>query len=180
MRALIVCGSRDGGFTSEMCRSFSRGLDICGVSSEIVFPIDMEIKHCSGCGGCSEIGDCIISDDMDMIYTILRGCDLLVLATPIHFSGPSSVIKTVIDRFQPMWFTNKGHQGYIAALLSGGSQSPNFTNTVSIFRAFSITAGMEWLGHLEISGTDGMNSEHVSEVSFEYGKDISTKMIRDR
>lgn len=177
MKALIICGSRDGGFTSEMCRSFSKGLESCGVSSEIIFPIEMDINHCTGCGCCSASGECNISDEMDAIYKAFEENDMLVLATPIHFSGPSSVIKTVIDRFQPVWFKKGGHPAYMTALLSGGSPSPRFSNTVSIFKAFSITADMKWLGHLEISDTDGKEMHYVVERSLDQGEQVGLSIL---
>ncbi|MDR1955141.1 MAG: flavodoxin family protein [Candidatus Methanoplasma sp.] len=180
MKALIICGSRKGGFTSEACRSFSRGLAVHGVTSEIVLPIEMDIKHCTGCGDCSKNGECIISDDMEKIYKAFRESDLLVLATPIHFSGPSSAIKAVVDRFQPVWFADKGHPAFITALLSGGGPAPNFKNTVSIFKAFSITAGMEWMGHLEIPNTDEKKAEDLSGPSFDHGKEIGSMLVKGR
>jgi len=180
MRVLIVCGSRDGGFTSEMCRSFSKGLTIQGVRSEIIFPIEMNIEHCSGCGDCSAEGECSISDEMEEVYEAFGKSDLLVLATPIHFSGPGSVIKTVVDRFQPVWFKDKGHPAFAVALLSGGGPSPRFSNTVSIFKALCATAGTEWLGSLEISGTDEKTVQDVAGPSFSYGKEIGLILVKDR
>jgi len=181
MKAAIVCGSRDGGCTSEMCRSFSKGLTAQGISSEIFFPIEMNISHCTGCGGCSESGVCNIHDDMDIFYEAFGKSDLFVLATPIHFSGPSSAIKTIIDRFQPIWFKKGEHPEFAAALLSGGGLSPNYKNTVSIFKAFSITAEMKWLGHLEISDTDKREPQDIADsISFDYGKEIGSVLINNQ
>jgi multimeric flavodoxin WrbA len=140
----------------------------------------MNIGHCSGCGDCSAEGKCSISDDMDIIYRAFKENDLIVLATPIHFSGPSSVIKTVIDRFQPFWFMNGKHPLFSAALMSGGNPTPNFKNTASIFRAFSITAGIKWLGSLEIPCTDKKTTPDVSLQSLNYGKEIGSVMIKDQ
>jgi len=180
MKAVIICGSRDGGFTSEMCRSFSKGLAVHGISSEVFFPIGMDIKHCTGCGCCSASGECNISDEMAVFYEAFRECDLLVLASPVHFSGPSSVIKTVIDRFQTIWFVKGEHPAFAAALLSGGGPSPNYKNAISIFKAFSITADMEWLGHLEISDTDQKEVTDVSGPSFDLGNEMGRSLVRDR
>ena len=181
MKAAIICGSRDGGVTSEMCRSFSNGLAAHGICADVFFPIKMNIAHCTGCGSCSGNGVCELSDDMDIFYETFRKCDLFVLATPIHFSGPSSVIKTVIDRFQPIWFKAGEHPAFVVALLSGGGPSPNYRNTVSILKAFSITAEMEWLGHLEISDTDkeGM-LDAAKSLSFEYGKEVGLFLINNQ
>jgi multimeric flavodoxin WrbA len=180
MRAFIICGSREGGFTSAMCSSFSKGLAEHGISSEVIFPLNMDIKHCTGCGECSKTGECIIDDEMSGVYKEFEKCDLLVLASPIHFSGPSSIIKTVIDRFQPVWFIDKKHPAYAAGLLSGGSMKPGFSNTVSIFKALSITAKMEWLGQLEISGTDEKETVETDIPTFNYGKEIGSVLIKDR
>jgi len=180
MKAAIICGSRDGGFTAEMCRSFAKGLAVHDIHSEVFFPIDMDIAHCTGCGSCSENGKCNISDDMDIFYMTFGGCDLLVLATPIHFSGPSSVIKTVIDRFQTIWFRKGRHPAFSAALLSGGGPSPDYKSTISIFKAFSATAETEWLGYLAIPNTDEKRIQDVSELSFGYGKDIGRALFSDR
>lgn len=180
MRALIVCGSRNGGFTSEMCSGFSKGLAVHGIISETFFPLEMDIKHCTGCGACSKSGICDVSDDMDQLYDAFWGSDALVLASPIRFSGPSSAIKAVIDRFQPIWFKNQKHPAFVAALLSGGSPQPNYNNTLSIFKAFSITAEMEWLGHLAISGTDSKERQDVAEPSFGYGKEIGQRLIKNQ
>jgi len=179
MKAAIICGSRDGGFTSEMCRSFARGLTVLGISSEVFFPINMNISHCTGCDSCSESGVCEITDDMDIFYNIFIECDLLVLATPTHFSGPSSVIKTVIDRFQPVWFRKGKHPKFIASLLSGGGRTPNFNNTISIFKAFTATAEMKWLGHLGIPNTDFLKISDVDVPAFEYGKEVGLTLINN-
>jgi len=177
MKAAIVCGSRDGGFTSVICNSFAKGLTVLGISSEVFFPIDMNISHCSGCDSCSESGVCEITDDMDIFYKIFAECDLLVLATPTHFSGPSSKIKTVIDRFQPAWFRRGKHPRFAAALISGGGKTPNFNNTISIFKAFSATAEMKWLGHLGIPNTDELELHDVSGPAFDYGKEIGLTLV---
>lgn len=180
MKALIVCGSRNGGFTSEMCSSFSDGLAVHNISSDIIFPIEMNIEHCTGCNNCSVSGKCSISDDMSVFYDTFGKYDLFVMATPIHFSGPSSVIKTVIDRFQPIWFRNTEHPAFAAALLSGGGPTPNYNNAISIFKAFSITAEMKWLGHLGISDTDEKRTPDVADLSFEYGKEIGLMLLKDQ
>ncbi|MDR1404736.1 MAG: flavodoxin family protein [Candidatus Methanoplasma sp.] len=180
MKALIICGSRKDGFTAEMCRSFSEGLRIHGISSEIFFPIDMHIHHCTGCGLCSGDAGCGIPDDMDLIFNAFGESGLVILATPIRFSGPSSAIKTVIDRFQPVWFGKAGHPHYAAALLVGGSPDPCFANTISIFKAFSATAGMKWLGHLEVQDADVKKVSDVSLPSFDYGNDLGSLLTGNR
>jgi len=180
MKALIICGSRKGGFTSEICESFSEGLDLHDVDSEIVFPLDMRIEHCTGCGECSKNGKCVFKDDMEIICKAFGEADILVLASPIHFSGPSSSIKTVIDRFQPLWFKKSAHPAFAAALLSGGGKTPNFNNSLSIFKSLAYTAGMKWLGQLEIPDTDNKETINIMGQSKDFGLKIGSAVKENR
>lgn len=160
-KALILCGSaRMNGITDIMCREAARELEARGYESIIIRVTD-DVAHCRNCGLCID-GQCAIDDDMSQIYAEFSEADLLVLATPIHFSGPSSLIKTAIDRFQPYWFDRDSpHPSMVMGLMCGGSDRPEFRPTVSVFRAFSAMLGMRWLGHLEIPGTDRMRDDDI-------------------
>jgi multimeric flavodoxin WrbA len=176
MRALIINGSgRKDGYTSRLCESFTEGLETEGVGCDVVFPYDMNIGHCTGCGLCKE-GTCVISDDMDRIYPLLEKCDILVLATPIRFSGPSSIIKTVLDRSQPYWYKGRRERGYAVGLLCGGGANPAFDHTVSIFKAFTITAGLDWHGYLATSGTDFLDIDETAMPAFNFGRSLISRL----
>lgn len=163
-KATVFCGSaKPDGVTRAMCHSAEKHLRGLGWRVEVIFLSDLGIRHCTDCGTCRNTG-CVIRDGMDGVYKAFQSSDMLILASPIHFSGPSSLIKTAMDRFQPWWFNkNLSHPAVSVGLLCGGSDKPLYRNTVSIFRAFSITTGMEWKGHLEVSGTDRYGSEGVPE-----------------
>ncbi len=147
----------------------------------VVFPSEKSISHCTGCGHC-RCGSCILDDDMHILYKLFSESDLLVLASPLHFNGPSSVLKTVMDRFQMFWFDrNLPHPDHVLALLCAGSNRPNFSPTVSIMKAFATTAGMKWLGHLEVVDTDrtgGSNADGFVRgfLGFLDGEALSTSI----
>lgn len=154
-KTLIVCGSAGrGGVTEMMCQMAADVIRAKGYDSIVVYPSDMRIEHCRGCDRCSE-GRCIIDDDMHKLYRLFADSDFLILATPLHFSGPSSLIKTVMDRFQAYWFgKDLPHPKAAAGMICAGSEKPNFEPTIAIMRAFAITTDMKWLGQLEFAGTD--------------------------
>ncbi len=155
MKALIVCGSGNPeGFTEAMCQGAERALRSEGWEVCTVRPYGMDIRHCSGCSGCRGSGRCVVRDDMDTVYGLFGESDLLILATPVHFSGPSSILKAVVDRFNPCWYGKGDHPRACAALMCGGGENPVFGNTVSMMKALSATAGMEWAGELCLGGTD--------------------------
>jgi len=179
MKALIICGGRNGGFTSTMCNSFADGLASEGIGSDVVYPIEMNIKHCNGCGSCSKSGKCVIEDDMSMIYELFESADLFVPSSPVRFSGPSSIIKIVLDRFQPYWYNGISHPSNAAALMNGGSPLPEFKNLLSVFKALTITSKVKWSGDLTISNTDSIAFEDVVSPSYDFGKDIALMLKTD-
>lgn len=62
-----------------------------------------KIAPCIECGHCDRFGCCSINDDMQQMYTLLWQADLIVLATPVFFYGPTAQAKALIDRTQTLW-----------------------------------------------------------------------------
>lgn len=177
-KALVICGcGRHEGFTFGICSSFSAELEKCGFDVSVLYPIDMDIGHCTGCGSCEKEKKCTISDGMDSVYGRFGEADLVVLATPIHFSGPSSVIKTVIDRFQVLWYSGGKGPKYMAAIISGGSPKADFTGTMRVFKALAITAGSEWAGELQIAGTDAMKPEEANARAEDFARSVASRTV---
>jgi multimeric flavodoxin WrbA len=163
--ATVVCGSADAeGVTKGMCDSAREALVSYGYEVRTFMVSEMDIGHCRDCGGCAD-GCCIIDDDMSRIYDSLASSEILVLATPLHFSSPSSLLKTVMDRLQPYWH-NKGlaHPEYCIGLMCGGSREPFFEVTERIFRSFCLTMGMRYLGGVKIPDTDSGNVDPAPAV----------------
>ena len=125
-RTLIICGSAGrGGVTETMCQVAADRLRSRGHDVRLVFPSEMDIGHCTGCDGCTD-GGCVIDDDMKVLYRLFSESDLLIMASPLHFNGPSSLAKTVMDRFQPCWHGDRPHPLAMAVMLCAGSDRPNF------------------------------------------------------
>lgn len=168
-RVLILCGSAGrGGVTESMCLSAAKHLRGKGMHVRVIFPSDMRIGHCTGCDGCKG-GECVIRDDMDSLYRHFSESDTVLLASPLHFSGPSSLIKTVMDRFQMFWHNRDlPHPVLMGALLCAGSDDPDFSHALSIMRAFSITIGSRWIGQALVPGTDAHGDESVDAIVTEF------------
>lgn len=153
-RATIICGSGErNGVIGRMCSKAGSVLESEGYEVSLFYPAGMDIHHCSGCNRCVS-GDCVFPDDMSAIYGSFAESDVLILTTPIRFSGPSSILKVVMDRFQPFWHKKSSHPRYCVAMMCGGSREPRFEYTEKIIKAFCITIGMEFLGSLTIPDTD--------------------------
>jgi len=165
-KATIVCGTADrDGVTSSMCLAAQEELENRGFEVLLLRPSEMDIGHCMDCRRCSG-GRCIIDDDMAAVYDAFSDSDIFIIATPIHFSGPSSIAKMVMDRFQPYWYDRTlPHPARCLALMCGGSKEPNFDITEKVVRAFCLTTGMEYGGSLRIAGTDSFAEDIEKEVA---------------
>jgi arsenate reductase len=105
MFVLGLMGSpRKKGNTDLFLDAFLEGAQAKGTE---VLKVDVPSKHippCRGCRACEKQGYCIQQkDDMGEMNYLLRRADLVVLATPIFFYGPSAQIKALIDRSQALW-----------------------------------------------------------------------------
>lgn len=78
-----------------------------GAEVSFIRMIDMDIKTCTGCGGCGASldrggsGKCIIKDDLPFVDEAFLEADAIIVAAPVYALGPSGQLKQVIDRFGP-------------------------------------------------------------------------------
>lgn len=178
MKATIIVGSaRKGGNTDVQCQSVSEALAECGFETEILYPSTMSIHHCNGCNRCVNDGECCINDDMQVIYDAFDSSDLFILSTPVYFSGPSSIIKQLIDRFQCRWSSVDEPQNskFVALLSNGGSRNPRFENVISIARAFAFGTRCKWAGECIVDSTDE-DSSKCAKPSYKFGLELADKI----
>jgi multimeric flavodoxin WrbA len=169
---LALLGSpRRGGNTEVLLSAFVKGVEEGGGQVSTLRVSDMSIKPCVNCDGCAETGECVIDDDMGLIYDKLAAADGLIMASPIYFGGVSGYIKAAIDRFQVYWFINFGNENlkHLKAktkrpaffLAVGGMKNKKyceavkttaealFLNTRLSFRGFLCLQGYDEKGSLE-------------------------------
>jgi Multimeric flavodoxin WrbA len=68
------------------------------IETEVILLSKKNIYNCKGCCTCTKTGTCILNDDMEHIKKSMRGADLLVFASPVHFSHVSSIFQNFIER----------------------------------------------------------------------------------
>lgn len=181
MKATIIVGSaRVNGNTETQCSSLADALAENGFDVEIIKPAKLDILHCNGCNKCMDNEGCVLDDDMQIIYEAFEESDLFVLATPVYFSGPSSILKQVIDRFQCKWqpIDEPKTDKWVALLANGGSRNPRFENIISICRAFAISVRSNWAGECLFDNCDDDDTSELSSEAYRFGEQLS-KMLRD-
>ncbi len=155
MKVLLISGGSAKGNTERQCQSFVSSLPD-GWGYEIIRAGDMDVGHCEGCDSCSE-GPCIHDDDMSQIISSFDSADAVVFATPVRFNGPSSSIKTVMDRFQAVWRSPglvEHRRRFMSFMASAGSDNPDMRPCTTIFRSFCMSFGGEWIEPHVFTGTD--------------------------
>jgi len=100
-KIIILNGSpRRKGNTSALVKAFTEGAESSGHTVTEFFLSGMDIHGCKGCFGGHSSKDCpcVQHDDMDKIYSAVKDCDVIVLATPLYYWNMSGQLRTAIDR----------------------------------------------------------------------------------
>jgi len=100
-KIIILNGSpRKAGNTTALTAEFKKGAEEAGNTVTEFFLDGMNINGCKGCfgGGKNPDSPCAQKDDMDKIYPVYKGADIVVLATPLYYWTISGQLKTAFDR----------------------------------------------------------------------------------
>jgi multimeric flavodoxin WrbA len=69
-----------------------------------LYLIDKNIKYCKNCMVCRKddenknIADCVISDDMQIIYPMIEKADGFIFGTPVNMGAVTAIMKTFLER----------------------------------------------------------------------------------
>ncbi len=168
MRILVLNGSpRPKGGTKLMVEAFREGAVSSGHHVDILDVCQMNIQGCIACEHCHTNGKglCIVSDDMQKIYTLLKEAEMLVLASPIYYHGMSGQLKCVIDRFYAVAYPNKPPRlKRIAMILSSGDSNMYDGALFSYKGDFLDYLGLEDMGVFTAHGTENGSAEKLAEL----------------
>jgi multimeric flavodoxin WrbA len=100
-RIVILKGSpRKNGNSALLADQVATGAKEAGAEVESFYLHGMDIQPCDACDSCQGVAnlDCIIDDDMQLLYPKLREADAVVYASPIYWFTVSAQLKLCIDR----------------------------------------------------------------------------------
>ncbi|MFZ0447823.1 MAG: NAD(P)H-dependent oxidoreductase [Desulfatiglandaceae bacterium] len=111
MLVLGLQGSpRKKGNTAALLSAFLDEAERLGARTRQLDAARMDIAPCQECGTCDRKGFCPLKDDMQDVYYLLWKADVIVMATPIFFYGPTAQLKALIDRSQALWARKYTHK----------------------------------------------------------------------
>jgi multimeric flavodoxin WrbA/putative sterol carrier protein len=90
--------------TEILLREFLKGAQSQGAETETIYLKDKDIHSCVGCYTCwaKTPGVCIFKDDMPELLEKVRGCDIIVYATPLYNYNMTSLLKAFQERLLPL------------------------------------------------------------------------------
>lgn len=105
MKNVLVISSslRKNSNSEQLAVSFAEGAKSAGNKVEIISLRDKEIKFCIGCLACQKTQRCVMHDDADAIREKMLHAEVLVFATPIYYYEMSGILKTLLDRANPLY-----------------------------------------------------------------------------
>ena len=90
--------------TEILLQEFLKGARSQGAETETVYLKEKEIHSCVGCYTCwaKTPGVCIFKDDMPELLEKVKGCDIIVYATPLYNFNMTSLLKAFQERLLPL------------------------------------------------------------------------------
>lgn len=85
MKILAILGSPRKGNSEILLTEAIKHCDKNIHEIIIINPCQLNISGCTACDGCKETGQCILRDDMDKVYPLLREAQRIIIASPIFF-----------------------------------------------------------------------------------------------
>ena len=95
----FVGSPRKDGNTEILVNEILSGAAEKGAETKLFRLSTLNIKPCQACRYCKSHEECIIHDDMQMLYQEIRRADALVIGSPIYIGQMTAQTKLFVDRF---------------------------------------------------------------------------------
>jgi multimeric flavodoxin WrbA len=190
MKVLGIYGSpRKGGNSDALLDEALKGARAAGGDVSTIRCCELDISGCIECGGCDETGECVVDDDMRLVYPKVMESDILILSCPVFFYGVPAQAKALIDRCQAMWCrrlletpqedlrTYRSGRGYLIAV--GATKGANLFDGVKLTAKYFYDAldkkyeGGVFVRSVEKMGDILKNSEAMKEA-----QDLGLKCVQ--
>jgi multimeric flavodoxin WrbA len=163
VKVLGIMGSpRIKGNTDIILNEALKGAQNQGAEVEKIIVDNLKISGCKEYYGCFKDGNCVIRDDMDIIYPKLLEFDRIIVASPMFFYGIPSQLKALIDRCQATWsrkyilkktISKPGRKGAFIAV--GATRGKDlFEGSKLVIKYFFKAIDIEYSHELFIRGID--------------------------
>ncbi|HDR90914.1 MAG TPA: flavodoxin family protein [candidate division Zixibacteria bacterium] len=119
----IVGSPRIGGNTSRLVEKVLQGAASNGSETELLILNSMQISPCQACNHCKPSGQCILSDDMQIVYSAMESSSAIVVGTPIYMGQMSAQTKIFMDRLYAYYVSSKASGKPVVLAFTQGAES---------------------------------------------------------
>ena len=139
-----LCGSPRKGATEHVLREALNMLETMGFNSVFFTVRGKKLGFCTHCDHCLKHKECIIQDDMKIVYSLLREAEGIIIATPVYNGGVSAQTKAVMDRCRALLAANPKVFKYKIgmAIAVGGDRIGGQELTIQQIHTFYILNGV--------------------------------------
>jgi len=196
-RVVAVNGSpsMEKGNTDRILKPFLKGMTEAGSEVDLYYVKQMDVKPCKGDFYCwnENPGTCLIKDEMQTIYPLLRRADILVLAAPVYIPLPGEM-QNFLNRLCPLInpvltkrngrtrarFRSDVKIKKVVLVSSGGwYEKGNFDTVIRIAKEFAEDVSVEFVGalirpHSQLLSRGDLQSKKVYEAAKLAGSGLVT------
>ena len=174
-KVLALMGSpRSNGNTAQALEAFVKGIRSSDIEVEVIEIKDLEIGDCIDCRHCFRTGECLLDDDMQMIYEKFNQVDGVLVAAPTYYNTINGMTKSLIDRTQRYYGIKYGYGrekvyirnkiGYVLSVGGADYTDYQFTGTNLAMDHFFKSINAKKIGAYYISETDKMDTKDKVEI----------------
>ncbi len=187
----IYASPRKGGNSDMLLDVILEGARQGGAHIRRLYARELNVAGCLECGGCNKTGCCVVHDDMDRVYPLLEGAEVIVLASPIFFYALTAQVKAVVDRAQALWSKRMltksaeqrkrydGGQGYLVA--AGATRGKNLFEGVRLEAKYFFDAlDMSFEGGLFYRGLEKRGDVAQRSDLLEEARAFGRRIVSDR
>lgn len=185
-KTVVILGSpRKNGNSAILAHKAIEGIIAANGAYEMFYLHGMNIKPCQACDYCKKDDkrQCIINDDMHLIYTKLGEADTLLIASPIYMFSVTAQLKLFMDRCYAITQTLKGKR--IGILLTYGDPDENTSGVLNAIKAlrdeYNYTQS-EIVGILHGSADEKgeiVSNAQLMKQAYELGKKVSGEQVME-
>ena len=188
-RIIIVKGSpRKNGNSAILATQVAAGAEAAGAEVESFYLHGLDIQPCDACDACQGVADldCIIEDDMQILYPKLWEADAIVCASPVYWFTVSAQMKLFMDRCYGMGDDTDEPEEHalagkrIGIVLTYGGDDPFDSGAVNAIRTFQdmfnyIPAEIVGVVYgCALDAGDIRRNKTVMEKAYELGKELGS------
>lgn len=163
----VSASARQNGMGVTLVKHVLNGAKELGAQVEMVDLYREQLKYCSGCLKCMELGKCVLNDNFEDIKQKLYKADGIVICAPTFCGTYSAVMKNFIDRLGLYERLTSSLGGkYVVGIATAGSQSSAKRTARSLVKILS--SGTFSRGY--VTGVIGASSRIDDELEVNHQK----------